>query len=44
MTCGCVPRIRLWPLRRDDRTGVLIGANDDGVMIGQRACRLVTSA
>ncbi len=23
---GCVNRIRLWPLRRDDHSGVLIGA------------------
>ncbi len=23
---GCVNRIRLWPLRRDDNSGVLIGA------------------
>ncbi len=23
---GCVNKIRLWPLRRDDRSGVLIGA------------------
>ncbi len=23
---GCVFRIRLWPLRRDDHSGVLIGA------------------
>ncbi len=27
--CGCVNSIRLWPLRRDDHSGVLIGA---GVM------------
>ncbi len=25
--CGCVRRTRLWPLRRDDRSGVLIGAD-----------------
>ncbi len=24
---GCVNRIRLWPLRRDDHSGVLIGAD-----------------
>ncbi len=24
--CGCVNRIRLWPLRRDDHSGALIGA------------------
>ncbi len=23
---GCVNRIRLWPLRRDDHSGILIGA------------------
>ncbi len=23
--CGCVNRICLWPLRRDDHSGVLIG-------------------
>ncbi len=26
MTRGCVNRICLWPLRRDDHSGVLIGA------------------
>ncbi len=26
MPRGCVYRIRLWPLRRDDHSGVLIGA------------------
>ncbi len=26
---GCVPRIRLWPLRRDDHSGVLIGAGGE---------------
>ncbi len=26
MTCDYVNRIRLWPLRRDDHSGVLIGA------------------
>ncbi len=30
---GCVNRIRLWPLRRDDHSGILIGA---GVLIVQR--------
>ncbi len=25
MSCGCVNRIFLWPLRRDDNSGVLIG-------------------
>ncbi len=32
---GCVNRIRLWPLRHDDHSGVLIG---------QRACRLMAEA
>ncbi len=26
---GCVNRIRLWPLRRDDHSGVLIGAGGE---------------
>ncbi len=26
LTCGVVIRIRVWPLRRDDRSGILIGA------------------
>ncbi len=26
---GCVNRIRLWPLRRDDQSGVLIGAGGE---------------
>ncbi len=26
MPRGCVFRIRIWPLRRDDHSGVLIGA------------------
>ncbi len=26
VTRGCVNRIRLWPLRRDNQSGVLIGA------------------
>ncbi len=26
MTCRCVSRIRIWPCRRDERSGVLIGA------------------
>ncbi len=26
---GCVNRIRLWPLRRDDHSGVLIGASGE---------------
>ncbi len=26
---GCVNRIRLWPLRRDDYSGVLIGADGE---------------
>ncbi len=26
---GCVNRIRLWPLRRDDHSGVLIGADGE---------------
>ncbi len=30
---GCVNKIYLWPLRRDDHSGVLIG---------QRACWLMT--
>ncbi len=32
---GCVNRIQLWPLRRDDYSGV---------MIGQHACWLMTEA
>ncbi len=32
MPRGCVNRIRLWPLRRDYRSGVLIGAG------GERRC------
>ncbi len=26
---GCVPRIRLWPLERDDHSAVLIGAGGE---------------
>ncbi len=26
VVCDCVNRIRLWPVGRDDRSGVLIGA------------------
>ncbi len=37
---GCVNRIRVWPLRRDENSGALIGAG--GVLIGQRACWLMT--
>ncbi len=29
MPCGCVNRIRFWPLRRDDHSGVLIGASGE---------------
>ncbi len=29
MPRGCVIRIRLWPLRRDDNPGVLIGAGGE---------------
>ncbi len=29
LPCGCVNRIRLWPLRRDDHSGVLIGAGGE---------------
>ncbi len=46
----CV-RVRLWPLRRDNSSHVLIGAagswrsdwrrRDVGTLIGQRACRLL---
>ncbi len=49
----CV-RIRLWPLRRDDSSRVLIGAagmcrsywcrRNVGTLIGQRACRLLALA
>ncbi len=47
-------RIRLWPLRRDDSSRVLIGANgirrsdlrrrNVGALIGQSACRLLACA
>ncbi len=33
---GCVIIIRLWPLRRDDHSGVLIGAG------GARCCLIVS--
>ncbi len=58
--CVCIrdapkcPRIRLWPLRRDDSSCVLIGATgkwrsdwrrrDVGALIGQSACRLLALA
>ncbi len=52
-TLQCV-RIRLWPLRRDDSSRVLIGAagmrrsywcrRNVGALIGQRACRLLALA
>ncbi len=29
MARGCVNRIHLWPLRRDDHSGVLIGAGGE---------------
>ncbi len=34
MKRGCVNRIRLWPLRRDNHSGVLIGEAGQGVLIG----------
>ncbi len=44
------PRIRLWPVRRDDISRVLIGAaglwrrRNVGALIGQSACRLLPGA
>ncbi len=29
VVCDCVNRIRLWPLRRDDHSGVLTGAGGE---------------
>ncbi len=48
------PRIRLWPVRRDDHSGVLIVATglwrfdlrrrNVGALFGQNACRLLACA
>ncbi len=39
---GCLSRIRLWPLRRDDHSGVLIGAGGTQRSDWKRACWLMT--
>ncbi len=38
---GCVNKIRLWPLRRDDHSGVLIGA--DGTRRSDRPARVLAN-